>query len=149
MVQTPEERKAKKAEWNRNDRKKTKEIVAKAKAARERNRISKVHRDKMKALNANIITSPNVSSSSFIRCCVALRSNFTFDIYSALFWILGVLCIDATILIVWQIVNPLHWTRVVLHHDKYGETLASIGMCTMTHWEYFAGTMAIFHFYVD
>ena len=70
----------------------------------------------------------------------------TFDIYSALFWILGVLCIDATILIIWQILNPLHWTRVVLNHDKYGETLASIGMCTSTHWEYFASIMGTFHF---
>jgi len=60
--------------------------------------------------------------------------------------ILGICLVDATILTVWTIMDPLEWERNVLTTDKYGYPLSSQGLCTAQHWAAFAGAIAIFHF---
>lgn len=57
----------------------------------------------------------------------------------------AILSLDVTILILWTILDPLEWTRVVLSADKFGSTLESEGYCTCNHWKAWAGTIIALH----
>jgi len=65
---------------------------------------------------------------------------------SAVRWIALVLCIDMAILIVWQVYDPMEWTRNVVNSDKNGYVLESVGVCHSDGWVWFAGAIAAFHF---
>ena len=67
------------------------------------------------------------------------------DVRAALQWIAMILVVDLTILMVWQVQDPLKWKRIVLSQDKFGEVLSSVGKCTASNWAYFAGAIAAFH----
>lgn len=65
---------------------------------------------------------------------------------SAVRWIALVLCIDMGILILWQVQDPLEWTRTVTMSDQNGYVLESMGMCHSGTWAWFAIAIGAFHF---
>lgn len=56
------------------------------------------------------------------------------------------LMVDVIILLVWTIVDPLHWRRDDIDEDIFGNVLASEGYCYSDHWFVFGGLIALWHF---
>jgi hypothetical protein len=56
-----------------------------------------------------------------------------------------VLFIDVAILVAWSVIDPLHWERVVIGSDQFGNPLESQGYCTSDHWSVFGGAIAGLH----
>jgi ABC-type amino acid transport substrate-binding protein len=56
-----------------------------------------------------------------------------------------VLAIDAAILMVWTIWDPLQWERDIIRTDQFDVPLESKGVCDSDYWIVFAGLIAILH----
>ncbi|CAJ1965339.1 unnamed protein product [Cylindrotheca closterium] len=57
----------------------------------------------------------------------------------------AVLLVDVTILMVWSIVDPLHWERTITSSDKFGVPLSSEGICTCQYWEVWVSSISLLH----
>ena len=75
---------------------------------------------------------------------VATRNN-VISVKETLAVIGTVLLVDVSILVVWSVVDPLHWSREVTSSDKFGTPLESQGRCVSDYWLLFAGAIALLH----
>ena len=57
----------------------------------------------------------------------------------------AVLMLDVVILVMWTMVDPLHWERDVIQEDEFGNTLESQGYCTSENWRVFLGAIIALH----
>ncbi|CAB9499078.1 acid type B receptor subunit 1 [Seminavis robusta] len=56
-----------------------------------------------------------------------------------------VLLIDVAILVVWTVVDPLTWHRVIIREDQFGVPVESEGFCASDSWVVFGGIIGFFH----
>jgi len=77
------------------------------------------------------------SAADFRRTKVTLGETFSLTA--------AVLFLDITILLIWTVVDPLKWERTVTSEDKFGEPLASEGICNCQYWEFWVGSIALLH----
>ena len=90
-------------------------------------------------------TSNSDNKNSFTRSfATAMRSLFV-SFQETCLVIGAVMLVDVSILTAWSVLDPLHWERIVVQEDQFGEPLESQGCCVSDSWVIFGSLIGTLH----